>query len=176
MKRFVRSKKSLALLATVVVAAAAAIGAYAYLSAGGTGSGIGTAGTAANNLVVQGPCTGTNDTQASCAADQSVQIDPGLLPGGSKAVSYSIYNPNAYSVSVASVTGETAQSDSACQALNSDFSYADGAGNGLPITIPPGGVSPNLGGSLSESDDAANDQTSCTDPNATTLTLTAHGG
>ena len=37
MKRFIKSKKGIALLATLVVAAAAAVGAYAYLTSNGSG-------------------------------------------------------------------------------------------------------------------------------------------
>ena len=52
MKRFIKSKKGLVLLATLVVAAAASVGAYAYLTTGGSGTGSATDGSTTNNLVI----------------------------------------------------------------------------------------------------------------------------
>lgn len=46
--KFIKSKKGLVLLATLVVAAAAAIGAYAYFTSTGSGQGSATVGTATN--------------------------------------------------------------------------------------------------------------------------------
>lgn len=53
MKRFIKSKKGVALLATLVVAAAAAIAAYAYFSGNGTGTGSAQTATAANLSIRQ---------------------------------------------------------------------------------------------------------------------------
>jgi hypothetical protein len=47
MKRFIKSKKGLALLATLVVAAAGAVAGYAYFTSTGTGTGSATVGSAA---------------------------------------------------------------------------------------------------------------------------------
>lgn len=87
MKRFIRSKKGIALLATLVVAAAAAIGAYAYFTATGSGSGSATVGTAANNLVI----TGTPDTTA-------------LTPGGTGSViTFAVQNPSNFNQAVSNI-------------------------------------------------------------------------
>ena len=52
--KFIKSKKAIALLATVAVIAIAAVGAYAYFSATGTGNGTATVGTSANGYYVVG--------------------------------------------------------------------------------------------------------------------------
>jgi hypothetical protein len=49
--KFIKSKKGIALLATLVVAAAAAFGAYAYFSSSGNGSGTGTVGSSSGFTV-----------------------------------------------------------------------------------------------------------------------------
>jgi hypothetical protein len=54
MRNILKSKKGLALLATMVAAVAVAVGAYAYWTSTGTGQGSATAGTSANNLYVRG--------------------------------------------------------------------------------------------------------------------------
>ena len=56
MKRFIKSKKGLALLATLVVAAAGAIAGYAYFTSTGNGTGTAAVGTASNWSIAQ---TGT---------------------------------------------------------------------------------------------------------------------
>jgi hypothetical protein len=161
MKRFITSKKGIALLATLVVAAAAAVGAYAYLTTGGSGSGTATAGSTTNNLVIG---TDTN-------AGSPVSVGSGLLPGQSVAVSYSIYNPNTYSVKVASVSGTTAQSVGTCE--NGPFSYTDdGTADG--VTIAPGATAGPYTGTLAEANDPTNNQDDCEAPNSTTLTLTSN--
>ncbi len=53
MKRFIKNRKGIALLATLAVAAAAAIGAYAYFSGNGTGTGSAATATAANLNITQ---------------------------------------------------------------------------------------------------------------------------
>jgi hypothetical protein len=51
--KFIKSKKGLALLATLAVAAFAAVGAYAYFTSTGTGTGSASVGTATNWVVGQ---------------------------------------------------------------------------------------------------------------------------
>lgn len=75
MKRFIKSKKGLALLATLVVAAAAAVAGYAYFTTTGSGSGTASVGTS-SNVTITGSTTGT------------------LYPGTSEAVSFSANNPS----------------------------------------------------------------------------------
>lgn len=58
MKGFIKSKKGLVLLATLVVAAAAAVGAYAYFTSSGSGTGSASVGTA-TPFVLSGATTGT---------------------------------------------------------------------------------------------------------------------
>lgn len=72
--KFIKSKKGLALLATLAVAIVASVGAYAYFTSAGTGS-----GTAA---------VGTNTTSITIAAT----ITDGLVPGSSEPVSYTALN------------------------------------------------------------------------------------
>jgi hypothetical protein len=58
MKGFIKSKKGLVLLATLVVAAAAAVGGYAYFTSTGTGTGSATVGNATNWVLGQTGSTG----------------------------------------------------------------------------------------------------------------------
>jgi hypothetical protein len=88
MKKFLKSKKGLALLATMVVAVATAVGAYAYWTQGGSGTGSATTGTTTAITVVQDSLTASN-----------------LYPGGpSEALSGHFINPNLSPVNVGSVT------------------------------------------------------------------------
>lgn len=161
MKRFLKSKKGLALLATLVVVGASAIGAYAYLTDGGSGSGSATAGSVTNNLKI------TGDGVAA-----PVVVGSGLLPGNSVSVTYYITNPNDYSVQVSSVSGTTSQSVPGCESLNGDFSYTDGS-NGYPKTIDADTTAGPFTGTLAESDDPSTNQDACESPNSTTLSLTS---
>ena len=164
--KLIKSKKGLAVIVALVVVAVAAVGAYAFLSDGGSGSGSATAGSVTNNLVIG---TGTH-------AANPVLVGSGLLPGNSVAVSYSIYNPNNYSVTVTSVGASSiTQSDSTCNAapLNADFHYVDGGGADT-VVIPAGGTAGPYSGTLSEDDDLSNNQDSCTAPNSTTLNLVSN--
>jgi hypothetical protein len=56
--KFIKSKKAIVLLATLVVVAAAAFGAYAYFTSTGTGTGSASVGTATNWTVGQTGSTG----------------------------------------------------------------------------------------------------------------------
>jgi hypothetical protein len=59
MKKFLTSKKGIALFATMVVAIAAAVSAYAYFTSTGAGTGTATVGDASNEVYVSGSTTGT---------------------------------------------------------------------------------------------------------------------
>jgi hypothetical protein len=100
MKRFIKSKKGIALLATLVVAAAAAIGAYAYFTSTGTGTGSATVGSASNWVVGETSHTGG-------------PLYPDPAPGGTNIVTenYSINNPGAGNQNLNSLTISVANSD-----------------------------------------------------------------
>ena len=162
MKRLFNTKKRVAFLATFVVVAASAIGAYAFITTGGTGSGSATAGSA-NGLTI------------------AVTVTPGLVPGGSEPVTYTIHNTNlTASVVVAGVTGVTSETG-ACQtadagALAGDITYADTTNAGAtpyPQTIAPGGTFTTGTGTVSEVNDGLFNQNVCLSPNVTTVTLTS---
>ena len=68
------TKKTIAVLAVVLVAALAAIGGWAYFSANGSGSGTATVGTS-SNLVLHGSTVGT------------------LYPGSNVSISFTVDNP-----------------------------------------------------------------------------------
>jgi hypothetical protein len=85
--KLIKSKKALVLLGVLVVAVVAAVGAYAYFTSGGSGTGSASVGTAADNLVV----TGTPDSTA-------------LTPGGTGSViSFSVHNPAGFSQAVSNI-------------------------------------------------------------------------
>jgi len=76
--RFFKSKKGIALLATLVVAAVAAVGAYAYFDTGATGTG-----------------TAQTGVPTALTITQEGTIS-GLLPGGPAApIDFTVNNPNA---------------------------------------------------------------------------------
>jgi hypothetical protein len=57
--KFIKSKKAIVLLVTLVVAVAASIGAYAYFTTSGSGTGSGSVGTAGSWTVAPGTATGS---------------------------------------------------------------------------------------------------------------------
>jgi hypothetical protein len=75
MKKFLKSKKGIALLATMIVAVAATVGAYAYFTTTGSGSGTATVGTS-TAFVLHG----------SAPAN--------LYPGTSDTVTFTVDNPS----------------------------------------------------------------------------------
>jgi hypothetical protein len=96
MKGFIKSKKGIALLATLVVLAAAAVGAYAYFTATGTGSGTATVGSTANDIYVTAATTGT------------------VYPDGtSHTLTFTAYNYSTFAQSISSIhaTGVAACED-----------------------------------------------------------------
>jgi hypothetical protein len=90
MKKFLKSKKGIALLATMVAAVAAAVGAYAYFTNIGTGTGSAT--------------VGSSDVIAL-----SGDVADSLYPGGADApVTVSISNPGSGTQHVGTISGTVA--------------------------------------------------------------------
>lgn len=83
MKRFIKSKKGLVLLATLVVAAAGAVAGYAYFTSTGNGNGSAKVGTASNWSISAGSSLGT--------------LYPDPATGGTNLVTvpYTVTNPSA---------------------------------------------------------------------------------
>jgi hypothetical protein len=85
--KFIKSKKGIALLAALAVIAVSAVGAYAYFTASGSGTGSASVGQAANNLVVTG------------------SAPDALTPGGpGSAVSFTVANPANFNQYISSIT------------------------------------------------------------------------
>jgi hypothetical protein len=80
-----------------------AIGAYAYWTTGGSGSGAATAGTTTNNLTIASPSV------------------TGITPGSGTPVTVTLTNPNSYSVHVDTVSTVITTSDVGC--LPADFTF-----------------------------------------------------
>jgi hypothetical protein len=141
MKKFLKSKKGIVLLVSAIVAIVAAVGAYAYFTSTGAGTGTATVGDASNQVYVTGSTSGT------------------LYPGGpARTVSFSAKNfaDSAQSISkihlvtvqacVGSWTAPSLASwpvaaptcpDTEAADLASDAncgSIADGAGANTPLT------------------------------------------
>jgi hypothetical protein len=124
--KLIKSKKGLALLAVLAIVAISAVGAYAYFTSTGSGSGSATVGSSANNLVT----TGTPDATA-------------LTPAGTGSViSFKVKNPsnfaqrisNIHLVSIAPDAGHA----SCLTVLGTDFSMAD-----VPVTETDGDIAAN---------------------------------
>ena len=81
MKGFIKSKKGLVLLATLVVAAAAAVGAYAYFSSTGHGSGSASVGSSSAFTIASDTHTGG-------------PLTPGGGSGTYESVKYRVTNPS----------------------------------------------------------------------------------
>lgn len=98
MKGFIKSKKGLILLATLVVAAAAAVGAYAWFSSTGHGTGTASVGsvaaTGALNVDVTGP-TGAADLYPTALGDANASI---------QSFGYAVTNPSESNVYLSTVT------------------------------------------------------------------------
>lgn len=155
MKRFIKSKKGIALLATLVVAAAAAVGAYAYLTSAGSGS-----GTAQ---------VGANTTSIHLLAS----ITNGLVPGSSEPVSFKAYNTSTTTtgyvgtISLVSVTdpGGAAGCISYLAANQSDFTFTTNPvteNTAVPANTTSGtAVSMPTGDTLNWANSSTVDQTPC---------------
>ena len=114
MKRFITSKKGIALLAALVVAAAAAIGAYAYWTASGSGSGTASVGTdsgiSINNFAFSGG-PGANGK---------------LYPGGSVDVAFDVNNLSSSSkAKVGQIVADTSAGTNGITGLPAGCSAAD---------------------------------------------------
>ncbi len=88
---FIKSKKGLALLATLVVAAVAAIGGYAYFTASGSGTGSGVVGHSADTITVVGT-----------AADA---VTPGTVanPGDTSTVTFKASNGSGFAQRISNI-------------------------------------------------------------------------
>lgn len=145
--KFIKSKKGIALLASLTIAVVASVGAYAYWTT--TGSGTGSAANAASN--------GSIVLHASFA--------PGLTPGATKPVSFTADNTNSSSLRVGTVSSVVSTSDADC--LPADFTVPDAIEN---QTIPANtsGVALATGSTITFADTAVN-QDAC---KGATVTLT----
>lgn len=115
---FLKTRKSVALVGAVVAVAIAAVGAYAYWTTGGSGSGTADVGTTTDNLEIVGLGAGLT------SATNPVAIDDGLTPAGSVDVDFRIYNPNSYSVYVSDVSQDGAiTNDGGAGCLTAWFSF-----------------------------------------------------
>src|SRR5581483_54182 len=72
--KFIKSKKGLVLLATLVVAAAAAIGGYAYFTSSGSGTGSATVGSTTNTITVSASDPGALYPLASAPASPNAKL------------------------------------------------------------------------------------------------------
>jgi hypothetical protein len=113
--KFIKSKKGIAMLATLVVVGASAFGAYAYFTSTGTGSGTATVGATGNNIYVTSTTTGT--------------LYPTATVGEDHALSFTAYNYSTFTQAISSIH---ATSIAACEAAWS----AAGIGAGYPPTAP----------------------------------------
>jgi hypothetical protein len=151
MRTFLKSKKGIvALLATLAVAISA-VGAYAYWTT--TGAGTGSAANASSN--------GTIVLHASFA--------PGLTPGASEPVSFTADNLNSSSLYVGTVSSVVSTSNPGC--LAADFTVPAAIEN---QTIPANtsGVALGTGSTITFADTAVN-QDACKGATVT-LTLTSN--
>lgn len=145
--KLLKSKKGLALLTVLAVAAISAVGAFAYWTT--TGAGTGSAANASSN--------GTIVLKASFA--------PGLTPGASEPVSFTASNAGTSSLYVGTVTSVVSTSAVGC--LAADFTVPPAIEN---QTIAAGAVDePLLVGSTISFADTAVNQDAC---KGATVTLT----
>src|SRR5690242_9497011 len=140
MKRFIKSKKGLALLAALVVAVAASIGAYAYFTSTGTGTGHATVGSDTNFTVTPTDVSALNK----------------LYPGGpSYAVDGKVVNTSAGNQQLNTITATIKDPSGAGSAYNgctaADFALSASSGwvvavNGLSATLTVNqDLAPNTG-------------------------------
>lgn len=134
MKHFIKSKKGLVLLATLVVAAAGAVAGYAYFTSTGSGNGSAKVGTASAWSVSAGSSLGT--------------LYPDPATGGTNKVTvpYTVTNPSAGNqklnqilidvggVSNAAFSTQAIASDPACTA--NDFAL-NGTATANTVTVSP---------------------------------------
>jgi hypothetical protein len=110
--KFIKSKKGLALLATLVVAAAAAFGAYAYFTSTGSGTGSATVGTSTAWTVAQ--------TSADNLAVGPLYPNPTVGTGTIQTNSYHVANPSTGQQSLAKVDISIALADGSPWSVDAD--------------------------------------------------------
>jgi hypothetical protein len=101
MKGFIKSKKGLVLLATLVVAAAAAVGGYAYFTSTGHGTGSATVGTDSSWVV----------GQSGAAAGGPLYPDATIGTGSIETATYTVNNPGTGNQNLAQVEISVANAD-----------------------------------------------------------------
>jgi hypothetical protein len=121
--KLIKSKKGISFLLVIAIAAISAVGALAYWTTSGSGSGTAAVGTDADNLVV----TGTADAEA-------------LTPAGpGSVISFTAANPSDFNQRISNIHLESIAPDaghSACATvLGTDFSMAD-----VPVTSVDGDI------------------------------------
>jgi hypothetical protein len=159
MKRFITSKKGLALLATLVVSAVAAVGAYAYFTSTGSGTGSASVGSHVALTITQ-----TNTIS-------------GLVPDGTAhTVAYSIDNTantfaqNLGKVTVSNIAVDTTHANAGCLATW----FTANAPTDPVGTIAASSTYPSVAGTQPsvQMNDSGSNQSSC---EGATLTLTLTG-
>src|SRR5437764_142756 len=100
--KLIKSKKGIALLAVLAVAVISAVGAYAYFTSTGNGTGSATVGNATNWTV--------GESAAQITAATGGPLYPDAAIGGSHVLStaYTVKNPGSGSQSLAAVTVKVA--------------------------------------------------------------------
>ena len=163
MRRLFKTKKGLALLATLVVVAAAAVGAYAYFTSSGSGSGSAIAGSPAGSVNIT----------------LTVGLTAGIVPGSSEPVSFSATNAGptegiVRTITFGSVTDPTDTSTGgACSTYlttygtggSSDFSMAAVNETSPGTLVPTTGTTPLGSTSLVWKNNDTQDQTPCAGQN-----------
>jgi hypothetical protein len=142
MKRFMKSKKGIALLVTLVVVGASAFGAYAYFTSTGSGSGTATVGSAANDLTLTATISSTLYPGHTYNLDNIRIANPETFAQAASSVSPDLVNGDA--VTGVSVSGGT-NLHGGCSASWFHF-YGDGTNadstlslSGAPVSIPASG-------------------------------------
>jgi hypothetical protein len=156
--KFIKSKKGLALLATVAVVAIAAVGALAYFVTGGSGRGTATAGSLADSKV---------------AITLTASGFDGIYPGGlAKSVHYTATNASTTTsgfvgtISLVSVTdegngGNAAACSSYLAANQDDFTLTPEQEDTVVPKSPTAATDMPNDASLTWADNASADQTPC---------------
>jgi hypothetical protein len=127
MKKFLMSKKGIVLLATMIAVVASAVGAYAYFTTTGDGTGSATVGTSSLFDVSSSPATG-NALVPTALGDPNAEIDT---------IAYAIKNMQEGNQHLSQVTVKVdpayTNGSPACTAA--DFSI-NGAAAGATVTLP----------------------------------------
>jgi len=119
-----RVRASLAGAVAAAVVLVGVLGAYAFWTSGGSGSGTATAGTTTDNLTIASPSVS------------------GIAPGSATPVTVTVTNPNTYSVHVGTVSTAITTSDPGC--LPADFSFPAKAMNATIAGLDSASFTQNL--------------------------------